>query len=81
MLERTIRTLSVEARAVRDGAVKVRRFDTIEEADMWLLGIQQRHAGVRVEVIEHRTALGFSQLRPEPAERERKPMEDGNDGE
>jgi len=79
-MERITTTLSVEARAFKEGAVKVRRFDSIAEADAWLLGIRQQHEGVRFEVIQHRTALGFSQRRTEPALREWKPVEDAVEG-
>jgi len=77
MLERTIRTLSVEARCFRDGAVKVRRFDSIAEADDWISGVRRQHDGVHAEVIEHRTALGVRAGRERPAVREWKPEEDG----
>ena len=77
MLERTITTQSVEARAFRDGAVKVRRFETVGEADEWITGLRLQHDGVQAEIIEHRTELGISQLRSKAAEREWKPSDAG----
>jgi hypothetical protein len=80
MVGRTIRTLSVEARAFKEGAVKVRHFDSVDEADDWIAGLRLRHGGVASEVIEHRVALGVSAAPTRPADREWKPEEPVNEG-
>ena len=80
MLERTVTMRSVEARCFRDGAVKVRHFDSLAEADEWISGVRRQHDGVSHEVIEHRVSLGVRAGRERPAEREWKPEEPVNEG-
>lgn len=70
MMERVILSGSVEARAFLGGAVKVRYFDTVQEADEWIVGLSAKHAGVTREVTTHRTRLGYSQPRARAAEQE-----------
>lgn len=70
MMERVIFSGTVEARAFLGGAVKVRYFDTVEEADDWIVGLSARHAGVTRQITAHRTRLGYSHARTQPADQE-----------
>lgn len=66
-MERAITTQTVEARAFFGGARKVRYFDTVQEADEWLIQQQQRFAGMTRDIIEHNTTLGISAAKAQPA--------------
>jgi hypothetical protein len=77
---RTITGGSVEARAFFGGARKVRYFDTIEEADRWLLGLQAQHAGCTTDRIDHQTDVtSRPALRRAPAAPERTLLDEARD--
>lgn len=70
MIERTITTQTVEARAMLGDARKVRYFATTQEADEWFAGLRQRHQGVRTETIPHTTRLRIASERASRITRE-----------
>lgn len=67
MTDRTITSQNVEARAFFGGARKVRHFDTVAEADAWLIGLTLKHAGCATEIIAHQTEIVMALAKPRPA--------------